>query len=108
MYGMSALSQKINDLTNNNLVNLLTVSEKFHKQLANISLMNGGNTNDAALLDRVAANLPDNFFLYVPTYQSGTPGEPGVRLLPHCIASNKARYYFVMPQSARKDPEKKD
>ncbi len=61
-----------------------------------------------ALLDRVAANLPDNFFLYVPTYQSGTPGEPGVRLLPHCIASNKARYYFVMPQSARKDPEKKD
>ena len=54
---LPALSQKINDLTNNNLVNLLTVSEKFHKQLANISLMNGGNTNDAALLDRVAKGV---------------------------------------------------
>lgn len=56
------------------------------------------------LLEKMSSYLPDNYFVYVPTYK--TRGlKP--RFIPHCVASNKAKYYFVMPQSAKKEAAKK-
>ena len=59
------------------------------------------------LLDRVAAHLPDNYFVYIPTFQTSGPDGKSGRLMPHCIANNKGKFYFVMPQSAKRESENK-
>lgn len=47
-------TRKMSDMLNNDLVNLLAVAEKFHKQLTAIAMQNGGKTDDPFTLDRIA------------------------------------------------------
>lgn len=50
-------TKKIHDLTNNDMVDMLNVSERFHKQLSNIGLQNGGKVDDPYLLERIAKGV---------------------------------------------------
>ena len=52
------------------------------------------------LLGKMAQNLPDNFFVYVPGYSKLAFGANTDT--PPFIISNKGRFFFVMPKSARK------
>lgn len=53
------------------------------------------------LLEKMTQNLPDNFFVYVPGYRG--VGLTDKKDTPPFIASNKGRFFFVMPKSAQKD-----
>ncbi|MBR1565421.1 MAG: hypothetical protein IJ649_01530 [Oscillospiraceae bacterium] len=58
------------------------------------------------LMDKMTSYLPDNYFVYIPTYKTRAWRRKDEKIIPHCVASNKAKYYFVMPQSAKREPAK--
>lgn len=58
------------------------------------------------LMDKFAAHLPDNYFVYVPSYERSYVNR-NEKYTPHYVANNKGKFYFVMPESAKKQEQPK-